>query len=750
MSSLIDPNKRPVPYFDNSKPREERDLKEVYPDLDEANVLNVFVLKDDKESLEDYEARIRQNQPIVGTLNEPNFHVIDNSNNDSSIPQPLASSASPGFNKLMAEYGFEDFGGKPLIKKRKLTYIRPFQTEDNESIAEVVKRKRKQVEYDMDEQDYLYLTHRNNLSENTIKLTPEIFEILITTLENEWMELESQMNSIHTDEDTMNSSLVLDQGLNNNKYGNDDGIVFGTVDDQKCAVCNDSDCDNSNAIVFCDGCNIAVHQECYGVAFIPEGQWLCRKCMINPHRQFDCCFCPSKTGAFKQLDNSLWSHLICALWINELYFANPIYMEPIEGIDLIPKSRWKLNCYICKQKMGACIQCSNRSCFQAYHVTCAKRAGLYMVMTQGIQGAVKNKLTLKSYCDKHMPSSYHLTQQQVLVGINKTRLYYRDLKLINLQNDKLTRDKQLNNKLNIFKWKTENNTPIAPKRFSNIIFNKLNDLKVNDLDVIDSRSSQLGILKGLGNRPKLSKEMYFYELEKISNDICKYWCLKRESKNGAPLIRKNNNLISILSITYGNNSLEQVEDKLEFSKILFEDLNKVIQLSELNYGRQTLQQAIGDNDMSLVNAIYFPLSRLIELILKDLLKVDLKKQLRNYRPKDVSTLSLNDIIEENQKFNVKNMHQLKQMIFLLQEVISAENKATNNIIKVVQKFVAKFSQNFERYLQMEKLVFTDFTNLPVKVNGHDIDLESEINDSDLSEVENLEDTGENNLANFLT
>ena len=180
------------------------------------------------------------------------------------------------------------------------------------------------------------------------------------------------MSSISSTEDENNRLLTLDEGLDNNKYGNDDGIVVGSVVEQKCAVCNDSDCDNSNAIVFCDGCDIAVHQECYGIAFIPEGQWLCRKCMINKNREIDCVFCPSKTGAFKQLDNSLWSHVICALWINELYFANPIYMEPIEGVDLIPKSRWKLTCYICKQKVGACIQCCNRSCFQAYHVTCAK------------------------------------------------------------------------------------------------------------------------------------------------------------------------------------------------------------------------------------------------------------------------------------------------------------------------------------------------------------------------------------------
>ena len=60
--------------------------------------------------------------------------------------------------------------------------------------------------------------------------------------------------------------------------------------------------------------------------------------MINKNRTTECVFCPSTTGAFKQLDNSLWSHVICGLWINELYFANPIYMEPIEGMEGIPKA----------------------------------------------------------------------------------------------------------------------------------------------------------------------------------------------------------------------------------------------------------------------------------------------------------------------------------------------------------------------------------------------------------------------------
>jgi origin recognition complex subunit 4 len=45
-----------------------------------------------------------------------------------------------------------------------------------------------------------------------------------------------------------------------------------------CSVCLKPSSRKGNEILYCDGCDVAVHQRCGGVAHIPDGDWYCAKC----------------------------------------------------------------------------------------------------------------------------------------------------------------------------------------------------------------------------------------------------------------------------------------------------------------------------------------------------------------------------------------------------------------------------------------------------------------------------------------
>lgn len=130
-----------------------------------------------------------------------------------------------------------------------------------------------QVEYDMDPQDYAWVAavnegYRESPTDPVSDvLTDEFFTIVLDRIEKEWWELTKRIPDPRSQVPS---------------------------EEVACAVCDDADSEDSNLIVFCDGCNLAVHQgahvcdsgrrfalllitappfaDCYGVPYIPEGQ----------------------------------------------------------------------------------------------------------------------------------------------------------------------------------------------------------------------------------------------------------------------------------------------------------------------------------------------------------------------------------------------------------------------------------------------------------------------------------------------
>ncbi|XP_028667910.2 bromodomain-containing protein 1 isoform X1 [Erpetoichthys calabaricus] len=397
----------------------------------------------------------------------------------------------------------------------------------------------KEVEYDMDEEDYawLELINEKRKSEGLSVVSQNVFEFLMDRFEKESF-FESQ------------------------NQGDPQSLID---EDAVCCICMDGECQNSNVILFCDMCNLAVHQECYGVPYIPEGQWLCRHCLQSPNQPVDCVLCPNKGGAFKKTDDDRWGHVVCALWVPEVGFANTIFIEPIDGVRNIPPARWKLTCYLCKQKgVGACIQCHKANCYIAFHVTCAQKAGLYMKM-EPVKEVTDTGTTFSvkktAYCDSHTPAG--CTRRPLMIyeeSETKNGLCQKGEK--SGRTPLKGRQKSKKNK----KGLTEPTSSVPSKSVPCIPPQRLNTI-LNQIAV---------------QRKKLFIER-----------ILSYWSLKRQSRNGVPLLRRLQSSLQSQRTSQQKKDDEEskaLKEQLKYWHRLRHDLERARLLVELIRKREKLKR----------------------------------------------------------------------------------------------------------------------------------------------------------------
>ncbi|XP_037802217.1 PHD finger protein rhinoceros-like [Penaeus monodon] len=256
-----------------------------------------------------------------------------------------------------------------------------FFSNEQHILSNLPTKAEKMCRYDMDDLDDKWLVAYNGerARMGAAPVPPLIFEMIMEHLE------ETCWENIH-------KMLKTEESLS---------IEFD--EDVICDVCRSPDSEEGNEMVFCDSCNICVHQACYGITAIPSGSWLCRTCSLGIKP--DCVLCPNKGGAMKSTKSGQkWAHVACALWIPEVSIGSVERMEPITKIPNIPQSRWALVCVLCRERRGACIQCSVKTCKTAYHVTCAFKHGLEMkaiIEDESADDGVK----LRSYCEKHSVAS---------------------------------------------------------------------------------------------------------------------------------------------------------------------------------------------------------------------------------------------------------------------------------------------------------------------------------------------------------
>ncbi|XP_053775774.1 bromodomain-containing protein 1 isoform X2 [Desmodus rotundus] len=426
-----------------------------------------------------------------------------------------------------------------------------------------------EVEYDMDEEDYAWLeiVNEKRKGDCVAAVSQSVFEFLMDRFEKE-------------------------SYCENQKQGEQQSLID---EDAVCCICMDGECQNSNVILFCDMCNLAVHQECYGVPYIPEGQWLCRHCLQSRARPADCVLCPNKGGAFKKTDDDRWGHVVCALWIPEVGFANTVFIEPIDGVRNIPPARWKLTCYLCKQKgVGACIQCHKANCYTAFHVTCAQKAGLYMKMEPVKElagGATTFSVRKTAYCDIHTPPGCIRRPLNIYGDVEmKNGVCRKDSSVKTVRSSSKVRKKAKKAK----KTLSEPCAALPPVCAPYIPPQRLNRI---------------------ANQVSIQRKKQFVERAHS------YWLLKRLSRNGVPLLRRLQSSLQSQRSTQQRENDEEIQaakEKLKYWQRLRHDLERARLLIELLRKREKLKREQVKVEQMALELRLTPLTVLLRSVLDQL------------------------------------------------------------------------------------------------------------------------------------
>jgi NuA3 HAT complex component NTO1 len=286
-------------------------------------------------------------------------------------------------------------------------------------------------------------------------------------------------------------------------------------------------------------------------------------------------------------------------------------------VEKVPKPRWKLTCYICQQRMGACIQCGNKACYLAFHVTCARRSRLYLKMknSQGALAVLDGSMILKAFCDKHCPLDY--TEEHSVVQATKdAKRYYRRTMKGRIWADSRASALQLaaSHRHAIMEH---------PPDESQITGAKL------DAAMGDKRAGQLGkpIWKLPSGAPIIPQAVFdlveaslqrfaIRKRKEVVAEVCRYWTLKREARRGAALLKRlqlQMETFSSMELTrrnfaaMGPSGQARLDRRIEFAEMLLMDLEQLKSISDDVVARESAKLDGAELEREFIDTCYFPI-----------------------------------------------------------------------------------------------------------------------------------------------
>lgn len=294
-------------------------------------------------------------------------------------------------------------------------------------------------------------------------------------------------------------------------------------------------------------------------------------------------------------------------------------------VEKVPKTRWKLTCYICQQRMGACIQCGNKACYQAFHVTCARRAQLFLKMknSHGTLAVLDGATVLKAFCDKHCPAEYTKENDVVHATVQARNFYKRSMR------GRLWADSQ-QSALALAATHRHAVTEHQPDE------SQLTGAKVN-LTIGDRMKGQpLKAIWRLPSGAPVIPQAVFNSVEsslmrfsvrkrkEYAADACRYWTLKREARRGAALLKRlqlQMDNFSSMEITRRNFAgmgpigRVRLDRRVEFAQLLVEQLERLGDISQDTAMREEMKLKASELEEKFVDTIYFPISQFMPPII---------------------------------------------------------------------------------------------------------------------------------------
>lgn len=269
--------------------------------------------------------------------------------------------------------------------------------------------------------------------------------------------------------------------------------------------------------------------------------------------------------------------------------------------------------------MGACIQCGHKSCFEAFHVTCARKARLCLRMKSSQVANPHDGSVLKAYCDRHSPSDWK-REYDVESALADAKAFYRHT-------------------MRHVRWPDS-------QAYALSIGSSLAMPSVEGMDGDDSAGSKRK--RGQSTKswrlpsgaPVVPQAVYhnvetalqrfnIRKRKEFIQEACKYWTLKREARRGAALLKRlqlQMEAFSSMEITrrnfagMGAAGRPRLHRRIEFAEQLEKEMEQIRSMTELVKQREAAKLEDVLLLQKMVDCIYFPTNPLLEAILHRAIK----------------------------------------------------------------------------------------------------------------------------------